>query len=376
MDIKEYIIQHRRHIHQNPELGFETFKTAQYVASVLNDLGYKIQYVLNNAGLIATLDLGHKKTIAFRSDMDALKITEETNLEFASKNGCMHACGHDAHTAILLGAARLLMENKEKLNVNVKLIFQPAEEGPLPGGAFPIIQTGLLDDVNMFFAFHVTNKLYTNQIGVKPREACSAPDQWVCEIEGIGCHASTPHLGANPIMPMALIIDRFQKLYDSIEEPNVVIATTYVNAGVSLNIIPSKAILKGTARSFSENMRKYLKKEMTKIAEETAKEYHTHANFDFQFAYNSLYNDEQACQIVLTSAEHIYPKENVLTFTKPEMVGEDFSYYRKIAPICLCWVGVRNVNAPFYDLHSPHFTVDEEALYNAALLFQEIALSF
>lgn len=374
--IKEQIIQWRRHIHQNPEIGYETVQTSDYVEKLLKSFGYETTRVIHGAGVVARLRLQKDKTIAFRSDLDALPIQEKTNLSYQSTNQYMHACGHDAHAATLLGAAKLISEHQKDLNANIVLLFQPAEEGPLPGGAIPLMGEYDLSDVQMFFAFHVTNKLSTGQIGIKQENACAAPDLWECKIQGKGCHGSTPHLGVSPILPTAQIILRFQALYDSIPNPNTVISTTYIHSGVSMNVICEDAYLKGTARSFSKEERDFLATKMEKIVQEECEKVGARGCFVFHYAYDPVYNDPVAVKKVCTSASHIYQKENILMLEKPEMVGEDFSFYRRIAPTCLTWIGVRGPKQEFHDLHSPNFILDENALENAAKLFFEIAKSF
>lgn len=371
---KEQIIEYRRYFHQHPELGYNTQKTCQYIKNVLDNLGYETHLLLNDAAVIARLNLNKAKTIAFRSDMDALPIIENTDLEFKSINGCMHACGHDAHMAVLLGAAHLFMENKSVLNSNIVLIFQPAEEGPLPGGALPIIENYDFSNIDYFFAYHVTNKLHTGQIGIKPKEACAAPDLWECSIKGKGCHASTPHLGFSPILPAAKIISEFEKLHQELKKHNTVISTTYVNGGVSMNIIPDEIKLKGTARSFSKAERDNLKTQMQKIIDTECNNYHVTNEFDFHYAYDPVYNDEEAVKLVINAANNVLKPENVIILENPEMVGEDFSYYRRTgAKTCLTWLGVRGNNQEFFDLHNSKFLLDEEALLPASQILLNIA---
>lgn len=371
--LEKEIINYRRHIHQNPELGFETYQTAAYIYQELERMGYQPTYVCNKAGVVAKLDNQKEKTIAFRSDMDALKIEEKTDLAFCSTNGLMHACGHDAHCAMLLGAAKLLMTHKAELNVNVILLFQPAEEGPLPGGSIPLMQDYDLTSVSLFFAFHVTNKLRTGEVGIKLHEACAAPDLWECQFTGIGCHGATPKLGINPILPASETVLAFQKLLEELNDPYQVISTTYLQAGVSMNIIPNTAIIKGTARSFTMQTRHFLDKKMHEAAEQIAKKYHATAQLTFHYAYDPVYNDDKPVSYVKLAIEAVLGEKGFVSLQEPEMVGEDFSHYRRIAPTCLCWFGVRGENQPFYDLHSSSFMLDEQALPLGSKIYLEIA---
>lgn len=371
--LEKEIVTFRRHIHQNPELGLETFKTAQYIYQELEKMGYQPVYVCNKAGVVAKLDNQKKKTIAFRSDMDALKIEEKTNLEFRSTNGFMHACGHDAHCAMLLGAAYLLKTHQEQLNVNVILLFQPAEEGPLPGGSIPLMQDYNLKEVSYFFAFHVTNKLKTGEVGIKLHEACAAPDLWECQFRGVGCHGATPKLGVNPILPACETVLAFQKLLESLNDPYQVISTTYLQSGVSMNIIADTATIKGTARSFTDEARHHLDIKMHKLANQIAEQYQAQANLQFHYAYDPVYNDDIPVSYAKKAIETVVGKAGFIDLQEPEMVGEDFSHYRRLAPTCLCWIGVRGKNQPFYDLHSPSFLLDEQALLLGSKIYLEIA---
>ena len=370
--LSTYLINNRRYLHMHPEIGYNTYQTANYIYNELIHLGYKPFYLLDKTAVIAKLDLGKEKTIAFRSDMDALNINELVDTNYKSTNSYMHACGHDAHMAVLFAFAKLAIENQEFLNYNIMLIFQPAEEGPLPGGAIKIIKTGTLGKIDAFFAYHVTNKLYSDTIGIKVGDACAAPDLFDLTITGKGCHASTPHLGKNPNLVAAKIVLAFEKLYQELkkEDPFLVITTTTMSSDGAYNVIPNQLIIKGTARSLTNVKRDMLKQKMSSIVDEIALLNDVTIQFNFHYAYNPVFNDEKLATIYMQYAKHIFQKTYYLE--KPEMVGEDFSYYKSIAPICLIWLGVRGKNQPFIDLHSPYFTLDEDALIKGAITYLEI----
>ncbi len=371
--LEKKIVEYRRWFHQHPELGYETYQTADYIYEELKKIGFEPKYALNQAAVLAYLDNHCEKTVAFRSDMDALKIVETTSLSFQSTNGWMHACGHDGHMAMLLGAANLLMEHRKELKCNVLLLFQPAEEGPLPGGALKLIDTLKEYDISMFFAFHVTNKLKTGQVGIKLHEACAAPDLWECSFTGKGCHGSTPKLGNNPILPAVEAVQELERLYQSFTNPFQVLTTTYLQAGVSMNIIPDQAFIKGTARSFQDKDRFQLEKSMKQIISQIALKYSVTADFQFHYAYDPVYNDDLPASIAKKAIQAVLGLNGFVSLQEPEMVGEDFSYYRKVAPICLSWLGVRGENQDFYDLHSSSFILDERALINGSKIYLEIA---
>lgn len=363
----EFILKVRRHLHENPELGYDTFNTAKYIYDTLEDLGYNPIYAMENRAVLAFLDLNKEKTIGLRSDMDALNIKEETNCDFKSKNDYMHACGHDAHMTILLYAAKLIKENIKLVKYNILFIFQPAEEGPLPGGAFYLKEHELIKKVDFFFAYHVSPSLNVGTIGIKLGEACAAPDLWELELNGVGCHASRPENGKNPILAGSKIALKLEEFYkDFKQKENVVISTTYFNSGVSMNIIKDKAYLKGTARSFKEQTRVYLHNKMDDIIDSVCKEYGITYKFDFHYAYPPLFNDKDLAKLMFKAASLELGEANCLTLTKPELVGEDFAYYKEIAPILLTWIGAREVGAPYYDLHNSHFLVPFETINHGA----------
>ncbi len=371
--MENFIQKTRRHLHKNPELGYETYETAKFIYNTLVDLGYKPRYAMNNAAVIAKLDLNKAKTIGLRSDMDALEVKEETGLDFASSNGKMHACGHDGHMTILLATAKLIMENKDKLKYNVVLFFQPAEEGPLPGGAYYLKNEPEFQEVDEFYAYHVTAKLNVGEIGIKYEEATAAPDLWELEIIGKGSHGSTPELGHSPILAGTKVVSRFEELYQELRKNNMlVISTTYFKSGVSMNIILDKAYLKGTARSFTDEMRDTLKNRMQEILNNIEKEDSVKCNFDFHYAYPPLYNEPTLADKMILAGNKILGEGNAIKLDKPELIGEDFAYYKEIAPTCLTWLGIREPNEPFYDLHNSKFKVSEKALLLAAKIYLEL----
>ncbi len=371
-DIKNYIISTRRHLHMHPEIGFNTHNTANFIFDELANMGYNLKYVVNNAGVIAKLDLGKSKTIAFRTDMDALNIKEVNDLSYKSTNDFMHACGHDGHMSIILGLAKMIMNEKDNLNYNVCLIFQPAEEGPLPGGATKILEENVLENIDAFYAYHVSNKYKTGEVAIKTDSAAAAPDLYDVVVHGVGCHASTPSMGVNPNLIISHLVLELDKLYKKLlaNNPFLVITTTTISSNGAYNIIPDTAMIKGTARSFTNEERNMLKNEMENVVNSISNIYNVKIDFNFHYAYNPVINDKNLTNIYFKHANKYM--NNCITLEKPEMIGEDFSYYRRLAPICLVWLGTRDNNSEIIDLHSPKFSIDEEALLNASLVFLDI----
>lgn len=373
MDYQKYLIEIRRHLHMNPEIGFETKNTVIYIEKKLTDLGFETTKIINGSGLIAKLNLGFSNTIGFRADIDALNICEQTTAPFKSKNNYMHACGHDAHSAMLICAAAMFMEHKDTLKNNIVLIFQPAEEGPLPGGSLSVIETGLLNDCSYIFGGHVTNALKTGEIGFR-EHLCPAPDLFTAKFYGAGCHASTPEFGANPILAMSETILGFEKLEKKIKNENMVVSTTYTKSGNTFNAIPEYGEIRGTARSFTQEKRDMLEKTLSSITKECSSKNNVNGEFIFHRAYDPLINDLSALEIIKSSVL----KNNELTcieLKKPVMFGEDFSHYKRIAKIGFVLIGVRGVADEFVDLHSPCFHLDENALLNVSKTYLNIACS-
>lgn len=371
-DIKNYIISTRRHLHMHPEIGFNTHNTANFIFDELVNMGYNPKYVVDNAGVIAKLDLGKSKTIAFRTDMDALNIKEVNDLSYKSTNDFMHACGHDGHMSIVLGLAKMIMNEKDNLNYNVCLIFQPAEEGPLPGGATKILEENVLENIDAFYAYHVSNKYKTGEVAIKTDSAAAAPDLYDVVVHGVGCHASTPSMGVNPNLIISHLVLELDKLYKKLlaNNPFLVITTTTISSNGAYNIIPDTAMIKGTARSFTNEERNMLKNEMGNVVNSISNIYNVKIDFNFHYAYDPVINDKNLADIYFKHANKYM--NNCITLEKPEMIGEDFSYYRRLAPICLVWLGTRDNNSEIIDLHSPKFSIDEEALLNASLVFLDI----
>ena len=371
-DLKNYIINIRRHLHMYPEIGYDTYNTANFIYDELTKMGYNPMFVVNKAGVIAKLDLGKEKTIAFRTDMDALNIKEINDLPYKSTNNYMHACGHDGHMSIILTLAKMVMLEKDKLNYNVCLIFQPAEEGPLPGGAIKILEENVLNNIDAFYAYHVSNNYETGEVAIKTGSASAAPDLFDITIYGKGCHASTPNMGINPNIIASHLVLELEKLYKELlkDNPFLVITTTTISSNGAYNIIPDTALIKGTARSFTNEERNMLNKSMQDVVNYISNIYNVKIDFNFHYAYDPVINDVNLANIYIKNSSKYMNK--CINLEKPEMIGEDFSYYRRLAPICLVWLGTRNKNSEIIDLHSPNFTLDENALLNASNVLLEI----
>jgi len=383
-DIKEYekyIIEKRRDFHMNPEPGFKEFRTSAIVKEELLKFGYSIEEGIGVTGLVGTL-VGNNtgKTVGLRADMDALVMQEENDVPYKSKiDGMMHSCGHDTHTAMLLGAAKFFGENKDKLNGTLKVVFQSAEEGPMPGGGIFVVEGGYIDDCDAVFGAHITTKFDAGIIGIKSGPAMAAPDEFKIKILGVGTHASAPQTGQDPVLTASQIVVAFQNIISRNLNPNepAVISVCTMNAGTAFNIIPESVEMGGTVRTLNPLVREMIFKRM----EETIKHITEMNNSKYEFevikAYPPLINDEKMSDFVSDIAVNLIGEDNVLKLSEPSMGGEDFSYYLQKKPGCYLWLGGKDkLTKEFYNNHNPKFDVDESSLLIGTAMHINIVIDF
>ncbi|MGC1631930.1 MAG: amidohydrolase [Gelidibacter sp.] len=357
------VIKWRQHIHQNPELSYKEVNTSNYVADLLKSFGNIDIIRPTETSVIGILKGGKPgKTIAFRADMDALPVQEETGLPFSSKNdNISHACGHDAHTAMLLGTAKTLSTMKSQLKGTVYFLFQHAEE-EAPGGALEIIKSGALKDVQAFFGMHVLPNYPVGHIGILPVGAASTTsDGFNLTINGKGSHGSMPQLGVDPIVIGAEIVNALQTIVSRNVAPGemAVVTVGKFQSGEAPNVIPDKAELAASIRTISDPTRQLVEDRIRAIVENVTKAHG--ATFDLEYikSYPAIQNDADLNAKAKASTVKVLGKENV--FDAPRMTAsEDFSYYNKIAPTCFMVLGVGEGVAN----HNPKFNLDENALSN------------
>jgi amidohydrolase len=358
------VIAYRRHLHSNPELSFVEFETSKFIKSKLDEMGIPYQSIADT-GVLGVIGNG-EPCVALRADMDALPVIEETGLSCASKNiGIMHACGHDFHTAILLGAAKILKELEHKLNGSVKLIFQPAEES-LPGGAIKIIEDGALFNPKpvMIFGQHVDPEHLTGTIALKSGPILASTCELYWTVIGKSCHAATPHLGYDPVLASAHLITHFQSLMNKFRNPldSAVLTVTSISGESATNIIPERVELKGTLRTYNMELQDTLLQLIHESTKKISSLFGCETHFKIVKGYPSTINDENAVSIAKEAASEVLEKENVLPF-EPKMWAEDFSYYGQIVPACFWFLGVKpNPDSEIYTLHNSRFSPDEKAL--------------
>lgn len=383
-DIKsyeEYIIKMRRDFHQHPETGFQEFRTSKVIKQELESFGFKIIEGIGVTGLIGILEGNKKgKTVALRADIDALNMQEENESEYKSVNdGVMHSCGHDTHTAMLLGAAKYFSEHKEDVNGTIKFVFQSAEEGPMPGGGSFVVQGGHIDDCDAVFGLHIVTKYPSGQIAIKKGPAMAAPDEFSIKIQGVGTHASAPHTGVDTVLVAAQVISSLQ----TIASRNVnatdsaVVSVCTVNGGTAFNIIPEFVEMTGTIRTLNPETRAYVFKRVEEIVEGVCKIHGAKAVVDIIPAYPPLINDPEMSEFVLNIAKQVLPADKVLELDAPSMGGEDFSYYLERKPGAYFWLG--GIKPQATDMaynHNPKFDPDEDAFLTGTTMHINIIKEF
>lgn len=366
-DYKEYITLMRRDIHMHPELGFKEFRTSKLVKDELLKFGFTIEEGIGVTGLVGTLVGNNEgKTIGLRADIDALSMQELNDVPYKSINdGVMHSCGHDTHTAMLLGAAKYFGDHKDELNGTLKVVFQAAEEGPMPGGGSFVVQGGYIDKCDAVFGMHITTNQYSGTIGIKPGAAMAAPDKFTVKVIGTGTHACAPHTGVDPIVVSTQIIQAFQNIISRYIDPvdPVVISVCKFNAGTAFNIIPESADFAGTIRTLNPDTRISVFKQMEKIIKGITEMNGATYEVDFIKGYSPLVNDIKMSEFAKNIAVDLIGEENVEIQTEPSMGGEDFAYYLERRPGAFLWLGGRPRDSKnLYNNHNPKFDIDEDSL--------------
>ena len=369
----EKIVALRRDIHREPELGFDTERTAEKVLAALDGLSLDIETGVARNGLVATLwGEGEGPTVALRADMDALPIQEETDLPFASETeGRMHACGHDGHTSMLVGAAHVLAGMRDRLGGTVKFVFQPAEEGG--GGGRVMVDEGVADDISSIFALHLWPGLPFGKVATKAGSIMAAADAFEMEITGSGGHGAMPHLAADAVVIAAQVVTALQTVVSREVDPvePAVLTVGEIGAGTAFNIIPEKARLGGTVRTLNPELRKSMPGRIEALARGVAKGMRGDANLNYTFSYPVTVNDEGAADRVLGVAEDLFGAESVLELPNPSMGGEDFAFFLEKVPGAFIWLGVGEDTS---GLHTPKFAFDEEVLPRGSALLAALAL--
>jgi hippurate hydrolase len=371
-ELFEWIRDIRRTIHQWPELGFKEEKTSEFIARTLKKLGIKYKTGVAQTGVVGKLITDEKApTIALRADIDALPITEETELPFASQNpGVMHACGHDGHTAIVLGAARLLKEDPPE--GNVVFIFQPAEE--TDGGAKPMIDEGVLEGVDMIFGGHIERDNHAGIIGIKSGVHTAFTDAFEIKVIGKGGHAARPHETADAVLISSQIVINLQSIISRDIDPvhPAVLSVGYIRSGTVYNAIAERAVLRGTIRTTDETIREHIIDKIRKMCASYAILHDADIKFVNKPGYPPIINDEVSLGYAKYIAEKLIGKGNAVTLPYPSLGGEDFSYYLLKVPGCFVRFGAAKDGNEKIASHSPKFDFDEDVLRVGAAYLSEL----
>jgi len=379
LDIHNELIAIRRYLHTHPELSFQEYNTAGYIKRQLDKIGIPWKS-LATTGIVGIIE-GEKKSekvIALRADIDALPITESNTCDYASiSNGVMHACGHDAHTASLLGASKILHALKDKFGGTVKLIFQPGEE-KLPGGASLMIKEGVLDNPKPqgVIGQHVSPMVNVGQIAIRKGKFMASMDEITMVVSGKGGHGAQPHLNIDPVMIAAQILVALQQIVSRKAKPALptVLSFGKIIADGAFNVIPNSVYLEGTFRTMDEAWRLEAHRQIIKMATTIAEGMGGHCEVNIARGYPFLINEEKLTDEIRMCAEEYVGKENVLD-ADIWMAAEDFAYYSQQADSCFYLLGIANMEKGISSsLHTPTFDIDEDALIIGSGLMAYLAV--
>jgi amidohydrolase len=362
-ELKDRVINIRRDLHRIPETAYTEKKTSAYVAAYLNNLGLEVQTGIAQYGVIGLMKTDRPgPTLMIRADMDALPLKEDTGLPFASEHeGVMHACGHDAHMAMVLGAATVLNKIKNELKGNIKFLFQPAEEGP--GGAKPMIEAGVMENPKVDYSIgcHVWPDIPEGTIGVRPGPFMAAMDRFDIKIKGRGGHGAMPHVCVDALEVGTQVVSAFQRIVSRHMDPldpTVVTVGTF-HAGTAFNIIPAEAELSGTTRTFNQDTWNTWESRVEKVVRGVCES----MGVDFELKYSQGYpvtiNDESAAEVVRRCAEKVVGEDRVVMPQKT-MGGEDFAFYLQKSKGCFFALGVGREGA--VPVHNQQFDFNEDIL--------------
>lgn len=381
--IQNEIVSMRRELHKIPELGLHLPKTRDFVVKKLQEIGIPYTLSEKDSSIVATMHCARPgKVLAFRADMDALPILEDTGLPFASEHkGCMHACGHDAHTAMLLAAVKILYAERENLAGELRFIFQTAEE--LAKGSAVVVENGALDGVDAIFGLHIGNLLDktipSGTLVCVPGPVMASYDRFILDVKAVGCHASTPEKGVDPINIAAHIVLALQEINarEVAAADAAVVTMGMIRGGEQYNAIPSTVHIEGTTRALKEEVRQNLAKRIGEVSEYTVKAFRGSVDFKMDWGAPPVINNPEMAKFALDAVKDIFHEEIVSYRESPNMAGEDFALYLQKVPGAFMFLSSSNpekgTDVPH---HNPKFDVDEDVLWKGTAAFVAIAEKF
>ena len=374
---ENYIIRNRRYLHEHPELSEKEEKTTEYIVKELKDLGLEPRRFENCYGCYVDIK-GDKsgKIVALRADIDALPIKEETGLEFASQNGCMHACGHDTHMAMLLGAVKMLNDVKSEINGTVRAIFQPSEETAT--GAQAVIKEGVLDGVSAIYGSHIWGNFDAPLVSVESGKRMASCSSFKIEIEGRTAHGSAPNLGVDAIVVAASVIMNLQTYVSRNNDPlnPLVLTIGTIEGGSRFNVIPGKVTMEGTVRAFDSDLDR-IPNAMRRIIDGTAETFGAKAKLDFKWMTIPVINDNEELNTIAQNAVKKLYGEDGLGHLDTMMGSEDFSFYMGEVPGVFSFLGSRDTGKGYiYTNHQEQYTVDEGLLKRGAAVYAQFAFDY
>lgn len=378
-EIKDWLIELRRDFHMHPEPSFEEFRTSKVIEEKLKEMNIEVIRI-GETGILGILKGKQPgKVIALRADTDALSVNEETGLPFASKNpGFMHACGHDTHISMLLGAARILSAMRNEITGTIKFIFQPAEE--CAGGAKSMVKGGVLENpkVDMIYGMHIASAIEVGEVIAQEGKFMASGDEWNLTIKGKSCHGSSPWEGHDAIICATSIITGLQTIVSRVNDARnpIVVNVGTINGGERYNVIAGKVRLTGMNRAFTKEAREAMPKWMEKIIKSTCEAYDCTYEFDYKMGFDVTINDEKATEFVKASVGKIVGEDNILG-AEMGMGSEDFSEYLKEVPGMIMMLGGGNKEKGYkFPQHSNYYMVDEDCLPIGAACYVQVARDY
>lgn len=370
------MVEWRRHLHQHPELSYKEQETAAFVAEKLESFGIEVRTELGGYGLIGTVQGALPgRVIALRADMDALPINEESGAEYASRReGVMHACGHDGHTAALLEVARYFADRRESLQGEIRLLFQASEE-VCPGGAKPMIEHGALEGVDAVYGVHLWTPIQVGTVASIAGAMMASTDEFFIDVTGRGGHGGMPHETVDSIVAASALVMQLQTVVSRSVDPlrPAVLSIGTISGGTAQNVVAEKTRITGTVRTFDENTRVLIRQRIEAISHHVAEVYGASAEVEYLVGYPALVNHAGEAERFFRVAPSALPGFNVETAT-PLMPAEDFAYYLQERPGCFMLVGAGNSEKGFvYPHHHPRFDFDEQAMMVSASLLIAMA---